>query len=184
MEEKNLEQKGLNSDSSTDNASIQGEGTEPEEVLPETDLARECEELQQTNRELNDRYLRLAADFENYKKRVARDQEMRACAAVEAFAVDILDVADNLERAAAAEEGNLREGLEQIRKLLTGIFERHEITPVKSLHERFDPELQEAIAYIPSEYDEGCVVDELIRGYRMKDKVIRCAKVAVSRGKE
>lgn len=177
MEEKHLEQEELNSDSSAENASIQGEG-------PETDRARECEELQQKNRELNDRFLRLAADFENYQKRVARDQEMRTSAAVEAFAVDVLEVADNLERAAAAEEANLREGLEQIQKLLSGIFERHGITRVNSLHERFDPEVHEAIAYIPSEYDEGCVVDELIRGYRMRDKVIRCAKVAVSRGNQ
>ncbi len=184
MEENQPEQEGLNSDSSAENTSIRDEVPEPEQESRETEPARECEELQQMNRELNDRYLRLAADFENYKKRVARDQEMRVNNAVEALAVDILEVADNLERAGAADEGNLREGLEQIRKLLMGIFERHEITPVKSLHERFNPELQEAIAYVPSEYDEGCVIDELIRGYRMKDKVIRCAKVAVSRGKE
>jgi len=184
MEEKNLEQEGLNSNSSANNESAQGEIPASEAALQEADLARELEELQQKYSELSDRCLRLAADFENYKKRVARDQEMRINAAVEAFAGDILEVADNLERATAAEDENLREGLEQIRKLLMAIFEHHEIAPIESLHERFDPELQEAIAYIPSEHDEGIVIDELIRGYRMKDKVIRCAKVAVSRGND
>lgn len=184
MEEKNLEQEGLNRDSSAENESIHGETPGAEAAAREEELARECEELRQKNRELNDRYLRLAADFENYKKRVARDQEMRDNAAVEAFAVDMLEVADNLERASAAKDENLREGLEQIRKLLVAIFDRHEITPIESINERFNPELQEAIAYVPSERDEGCVIDELMRGYRMKDKVIRCAKVAVSRGND
>jgi molecular chaperone GrpE len=184
MEEKNLEQEGLNSNSSAKNRSVQGEIPVSEEQSKYANLAREHEELQQKYSELNNRYLRLAADLDNYKKRVARDQEMRVNAAVEAFATDILEVADNLERASAAEDENLREGLEQIRKLLMAIFERHEIIPIESLNGRFDPELQEAIAYVPSEHDEGIVIDELIRGYRMKDKVIRCAKVAVSRGNE
>jgi molecular chaperone GrpE len=181
MEEKNLEQEGLNSNSSAENESIQGEISEASEEMK---LAGEYDELQQQYSELNDRFLRLAADFDNYKKRVARDQEMRVNAAVEAFAVDVLEVADNLDRAIAAEDEQLREGLEQIRKFLTALFERHEITPIESLNEKFDPEVHEAVAYVPSDHDEGTVIDELIRGYRMKDKVIRCAKVAVSRGKD
>mgnify|MGYP000670659145 CR=1 FL=1 len=183
MEKKDLEQEGLNN-SSAENESVMGEDASSAAAAPNAELAREFEELQQKYSELSDRYLRLAADFENYKKRVARDQEMRIDAAVAAFAADILEVADNLERATAAEDENLREGLDQIRKLLMAIFERHAITPIESLYERFDPEVQEAIAYVPSDRDEGCVIDELIRGYRMKDRVIRCAKVTVSRGNE
>jgi molecular chaperone GrpE len=144
----------------------------------------EGDELLQAYDELHDRYLRLAADFENYKKRNARETEERVNYAVEHFAVEILDVVDNLERAVASDDGSLREGLEQINKLVLSILTRHGIAPINCKETRFDPGTQEAIAYVPSAYEEGIVIDEITRGYTMGDKVIRCAKVAVSKGKQ
>jgi molecular chaperone GrpE len=146
------------------------------------DAVKNCDELEQAYDELNDRFLRLAADFENHKKRMAKEIERRSSTAVEQFAADILDVADNLERARSYDNGGLREGLDQIYKSLIAVLERHGITPIESLNTQFDPSVQEAIAYVPSETEEGIVIDEIIRGYRMNEKIIRCAKVAVSRG--
>lgn len=142
------------------------------------------EELQKAYDDLNDRHLRLAADFDNYRKRMEREIEERTTFAVENFAVELLDVLDNLERASNADESSLRAGLMQIKKLFTAILERHQIRPIECVNRPFDPREHEAVAYIPSESQEGLVIDEVIRGYCMHDKVIRCAKVVISRGKE
>jgi len=134
--------------------------------------------------ELNDRYLRLAADFDNYRKRIGRDHEAQVQLANERFAVDILEIADNLDRALKADETHLRTGVEQIRNLLAGVLARHGISPIDAQKNSFDPGIHEAVAHIPSEEREGTVVDVVSPGYRMHNKVIRYAKVAVSKGNQ
>ncbi len=142
------------------------------------------EELQAQIDEYKDKYLRLAADFDNFRKRSAKESGERAARATENFAIEILDVVDNIDRALAADEKALREGVVQIQKVLAKILENHSISPIDSMNAQFDPNKHEAIAYVPSDAKEGIIIDELIRGYTMGDKVIRCAKVAVSKGKE
>jgi molecular chaperone GrpE len=132
--------------------------------------------------ELNNRYLRLAADFDNYRKRTARDHEAMVQHANERFAVDILEIADNLERALLSDDDHLRTGVEQIHQLLCGILARQGITPIDALKKTFDPGEHEAVAHIPSDESEGTVIDVVSPGYRMHKKVIRYAKVAVSKG--
>lgn len=139
---------------------------------------------QQAYEELNNKYLRLAADFENFKKRSAREREQIIRFANEQFALQILDILDNFERALKSEDADLKEGLSRIHKLFLSILERNGITPIECTHARFNPNEHEAIASIPSEHEEGIIVDEVCRGYCMHDKVIRCAKVVVSQGKE
>lgn len=142
------------------------------------------EELQKTYDDLNNRHLRLVADFDNYRKRMAREIDARTTYAIEEFAVELLDVVDNFERAEKTDGAGLREGMEQIKKLLLTILERHGIRPIECRNLSFDPELHEAIACIPSAAEEGIVIDEVVRGYCMQDKIIRCAKVIVSKGLE
>ena len=149
----------------------------PQQRVELEDQKKRCEEL-------NERYLRLAADFDNYRKRTARDHEIQVNLANERFAVDILEIADNLDRALKADNDHLRIGLEQIRELLAGTLARHSITRINALKTSFDPALHEAVAHIPSEEREGTVVDVVSPGYRMHNKVIRYAKVAVSKGKQ
>jgi molecular chaperone GrpE len=72
----------------------------------------------------------------------------------------------------------------QIQQLLAAQLERHGITPMEALKKPFNPAEHEAIAHIPSQDPEGTVIDEVSRGYRMHEKVIRHAKVAVSKGKQ
>ncbi|MDT8357027.1 MAG: nucleotide exchange factor GrpE [Methanomicrobiaceae archaeon] len=146
----------------------------------------EHEELETLRKEyagLHERFLRLAADFDNYKKRASRDAEARVNLAVEDFAAEMLDVLDNLERACSAEETRLREGLDQIHKLLSSLLEKRGIEPIACLRGQFDPSCQEAVSCIPSDVEEGIVIDEITRGYRMNDRVLRYAKVVVSKGK-
>ncbi len=151
------------------------------EVTPGT---AETDERKKAYADLNDRYLRLAADFENYKKRSERDRASTIALANERFACDILEVVDNIERALKSDDAHLREGVVQIRQLLAAQLQRHGVCPIDSLKKPFNPQEHEAIAHIPSAECAGTVVDEVSRGYRMHEKVIRCAKVAVSKGNE
>ncbi|HUU75890.1 MAG TPA: nucleotide exchange factor GrpE [Methanoregulaceae archaeon] len=164
--------------SSPDEEKNEISGVKPEKSSPDP------EELQKQYDELNSRFLRLAADFDNYKKRMNRDINTRINFAVEEFAVALIEVIDNFERALNAEGSSAREGLEQISKLFETILERHGIKRIESMGQTFNPEVHEAIAYIPSESDEGIIIDEICPGYCMHEKVIRCAKVAVSKGRE
>jgi molecular chaperone GrpE len=142
----------------------------------------EPDEQKKAFAELNDQFLRLAADFENFKRRTSKERESVTALANERFAIDLLEVVDNFDRALKSDESHLREGLEQIRQLLNTQLQRHGIMPIESLNKPFNPVEHEAIAHIPSGEPEGTVIDEVTRGYRMNEKVIRHAKVAVSKG--
>lgn len=140
--------------------------------------------LQKEYQELNERFLRLAADFDNFRKRTARDLEAQVKFAIEEFAIELLEVIDNFERAARADETGAGEGLTQIHKLFETVLERHGIRPITSVGKRFNPAEHEAVVCIASDKEEGTIVEEYCRGYCMHDRVIRCARVAVSKGKE
>ena len=145
-------------------------------------LEAELETQKKAFTELNDQLLRLAADFENFKKRSAREREAYISLANERFAIDILEVVDNFERALKADDTHLREGIFQIQQLLNTQLLRNGITPLDAQKKQFNPAEHEAITYVTSDEPEGTVVDEVSRGYRMHDRVIRYAKVAVSKG--
>jgi molecular chaperone GrpE len=165
----------------------------PEDQEEETELVSEesppeeqrspLEILQAEYDDLHNRYLRLAADFENFRKRSSKDMEYRTNSAIERFARDMLEVADSLDRALVAEGGD-HEGMNQIKKLLENVLERQGISSYDSAGTVFDPARHEAIAYIPSENTEGTICNEVCRGYCLNSKVIRPAKVTVSRGNE
>ena len=147
-------------------------------------LAAELETQKKAYAELNDQLLRLAADYENFKKRTARERATLVSLANERFALDILEVVDNFERALKTDDTHLREGISQIRQLLNAQLLRNGIIPLDAQKKQFNPAEHEAIAHIASDEPAGTVIDEVSRGYRMHDKVIRYAKVAVSKGKE
>jgi len=158
--------------------SEQGAGQDQLTADAVTDLLRE------EMKDLNEKYLRLAADFENYRKRTERDLETHIRYAIEKFAVELIEVIDNFDRAITSENSGTREGLEQISKLFRTLLEQHGITPIVSVGEKFNPAEHEAVVCIPSDKEEGMVIEEFCKGYRMHDKIVRCAKVAVSKGKE
>jgi molecular chaperone GrpE len=157
----------------------------PQEPGKDSASSSPVDQLQNQYDELNERYLRLAADFDNFKRRTARDRDVQVRAAVEEFAVALLEVIDNFDRALRQEgAGSAREGLEQISKLLNAVLTRHGIQPIESIGKKFNPAEHEAVHVMASPEDEGIVIDEVSRGYCMDQKVIRCARVVVSKGKE
>ena len=167
------------------NQEVNGSFGTVENPLPEPDSGTPApDEQKKAYADLNDQFLRLAADFENFKRRISRERDSVVGLANERFAIDLLEVMDNFDRALKSDESHLREGLEQIRQLLGVQLQRHGIMPIDALNKPFNPVEHDAIAYIPSFEPEGMVVDEVARGYRMNDKIIRHAKVAVSKGNE
>lgn len=163
-------------------ASSKAETTNQDEnPVPETTVV---DELTKKYDELNDKHLRLAAEFENYKKRVIREQENAVRYANEKFALDIIDILDNFERALKSDDEHLRDGLEQIHKLYLSILSRNGIEPMIIEGMMFDPAFHEAVACIPADAPEGSIIDTAVPGYMIRDKVLRHAKVAVAKKKE
>jgi molecular chaperone GrpE len=133
---------------------------------------------------LEDRLLRLAADFENYKKRAAREREEYVAGANARLLAELLPVLDDLERALAAaeqhEEAQLEDGVRLVHRSLASLLERHGVTAIET-DGRFDPHVHEALAAQPSEDAEsGSVLDVVQKGYKLGDRVVRPARVIVS----
>jgi molecular chaperone GrpE len=128
---------------------------------------------------------RLAADFENYRKRAARDRESIVAHAHERLMKALLPVLDDLERAldAAAkhEEAKLEEGVELVARELRSALEREGLAEIET-DGRFDPHVHEALLAQPSEREEGAVIEVLQKGYRLGDRVLRPARVVISQG--
>ena len=149
---------------------------------------QEVDELEQLTRE-RDEYLdalqRLKAEFENYKKRVSRDQADFVTRASERLVKQLLPVLDDLERALEAaaehEEAKLEEGVRLVHRSLADALAKEGLVEVET-DGAFDPHTQEALLAQPSEADEGTVIQVLQKGYKLGDRVLRPARVVVSQG--
>ena len=128
---------------------------------------------------------RVAADFENYRKRVARDQEGLVARAHERLVKELLPVLDDLERALEAavqhEEAKLEEGVRLVHRELVEALAREGLVEVET-DGQFDPHVHEALVSQPSEEEDGSVIEVLQKGYRLGDRVLRPARVVVSQG--
>ena len=137
---------------------------------------------------LNDKYLRLAAEFDNYKRLNQRDQRDLIRFGNEQLIKELLPVVDNLERAIKASRngGNsegLIQGVDLTLKQLTGALTKFHVIPVETAGQLFDPAKHQAVASVTSEnVPERHVVDELQRGYLLHDRILRAAMVSVSTG--
>lgn len=135
--------------------------------------------------EERDRALRLAAEMENLRRRTAREVENARRYGHERFAEELLPVADSLELAlgsAGDAPEAVREGLEMTLKLLHGIFANHHIEVIDPVGEAFDPEFHEAMTTQPSaEMAPDHVLNVVQKGYKLHDRLLRPARVIVSR---
>jgi molecular chaperone GrpE len=156
----------------------------PEEQLEETPV----DELTVVTRERDD-YLdalqRLKAEFDNYRKRVARDQQELAARAHERLMKELVPVLDDLERALEAanehENAKLEEGVALVHRSLADLLAREGLVEVET-DGKFDPHSQEALLAQPSDADEGTVIQVLQKGYKLGDRVVRPARVVISQG--
>lgn len=132
-----------------------------------------------------DQILRLKAEFENYRKRMNREREEFAKYATEELISDFLTVIDNLEKAESSSKETsdfkaLLEGVEMTRKEALRILGQRGLEEVKALGEKFSPELHEAIMHVDCDEEDGKIVEEFRKGYRLKGKLIRPSMVKVA----
>ena len=141
------------------------------------------EEVRRERDALQDRLLRTAAEFDNYRKRMDKERrDLAEYTAGEAIK-DLLPIIDNLERAlqASALDDPLRKGVELIHKQMLEILRRRGVTPIEALGADFDPNLHEAVTQEESaQHRDGEVMEELQRGYKVGDRLLRPAMVKVA----
>jgi len=130
---------------------------------------------------------RVAAEFENYRKRVLRDQESLVARAHERLVKELLPVLDDLERALAAaeehEEAKLEEGVRLVHRELADALEREGLAEIETAG-GFDPHVHEALLSQPSDEQEGSVLEVVQKGYRLGDRVLRPARVVIAAPRE
>jgi molecular chaperone GrpE len=127
---------------------------------------------------------RVAAEFENYRKRVARDQASLAARAHERLVKELLPVLDDLERALEAcdsERGRVEEGVRLVQRELQEALGKEGLVEIET-NGNFDPHVHEALLSQPSEQHEGAILEVLQKGYRLGDRVLRPARVVISQG--
>jgi molecular chaperone GrpE len=143
------------------------------------------EELRRERDALQDRLLRTAAEFDNYRKRMDRERrDLAEYAAADAIK-DVLPIIDNLERAlqASASDDPLRKGVELIHKQMLEMLRKRGVTPIEALGADFDPNVHEAVTHEESDqHREGEVMEELQRGYKVGERLLRPAMVKVAKG--
>ena len=146
----------------------------------------EIKELQEKLDAANDKYLRLSAEFDNYRKRTLKEKAELTKSAGEQILEKILPVMDNFERAlqsmeTATDVPALREGVQLIYTTFRDFLSQHGVKEIECVNTDFNPDLQEAVTKIPAPSEEmkGKVVDCIQKGYTLYDKVIRFPKVVV-----
>jgi len=157
------------------------------------DVADDLETLLSENAEMRDKLLRTMADMENLRQRTEREKTDTSRYAISNFARDVLTIGDNLRRTiehvpedAAAQDPALKsflEGVELTERELLKMMEKHGVTKLEPLGQRFDPNQQQAMYEVPNtEVPEGTVVEVMQAGYTIGDRVLRPALVAVAKG--
>jgi molecular chaperone GrpE len=158
-----------------------GERSNGDDLSPAADVAQ----LKRERDEYREQALRSRAEFANYQKRAKQQADSDRVYAVGSLAKDLLDPLDNLSRAidhlrASGSEG-ITAGLDMVQKQLLDVLAKHGVEPIEALGTPFDPNLHDALIQQPTTaHPEGTVVGELSKGYRIRDRVLRPTKVAVS----
>jgi molecular chaperone GrpE len=187
-EEKPLEPAAeASSDSQRESGEVKATGSDTEGAAappaPESDLERVTAERDKKHEQL----LRTTADFDNYRKRMRREVEEAKVKGQQDLVRDILPVFDNLERAVqasgtATDAASVLEGIRMVLKLFEDTAERIGLSRIKTVGERFDPQVHEAIQQKESaDAAPGTILTEVVPGYRFGEKLVRAAMVVVAR---
>ncbi len=172
-----------------DDGSQENSATEETQTNEEPTEEDKIESMGVKLQEINDKYLRLYSEFENYRKRTSKEKIELISNASEEVIKDILPVIDDFDRALESiskiEDEQVKqtmEGVNLIYKKLYSVLERKGLKPINAKDTEFNEELHEAIAQIPATSEEmkGKVIDETTKGYYLNDKVLRYSKVVVA----
>ena len=183
MEEKQPLEPELEQEANTEaEGEVEAEGEEAHEETPEEVIARLTEQIEKDKHD----YLLLMADFENYRKRTLKEKAEIIKNGTERAMVDLLPVVDDFERALAAINNggdieSLKQGVEIIYNSFIKYLESHQVKAMETNGAEFDADLHEAVTMFPAPTPDmkGKVVDTVLKGYTINDKVMRHAKVVV-----
>jgi len=179
-----LDEHGVQLDVEHELPAAEDDGSAPQSQTPPPVSAEEFERLKAERDALYDRLARLQAEFDNYRKRAAREQAEFKEYAVADAAKMLLPILDSLERAVhtAPRDGDLRPGLELILRQFHDSLAKLGVQPIQAKGKAFDPNQHQAIEMVETtEVPDQHVVDELQRGYRIKERLLRPAMVRVAR---
>jgi len=147
------------------------------------------EQLEKEHETLKNQYVRISADFDNFRKRQSRDQDDLKIQLVSKTLTSILPIVDNFERARqqlkpeSEEAQTLHRSYQGLYKQLVEVLKQQGVAPMRVIGQQFDPNLHEAVLREPSEeFNEDIIIEELQRGYHLEGKVLRHALVKVSMG--
>jgi molecular chaperone GrpE len=162
------------------------ESTPDSENQNETEEESEFEKLEKENKELSEKYIRLYSEFENFRRRSAKEKIDIINNAGEKILKDVIPVLDDFERAIESNKKNdnidsIKEGFELVHNKLFGVLTNNGLEPMNSKGKEFDVDEHEALTKIPapSKKEEGKVVDVIEKGYYLNGKVLRFAKVVI-----
>ena len=162
------------------------EATNQEKSGAPGDDAAEVTRLKEELRREHDMHLRALADFDNYRKRVERDRSAMARSEKRELLRSLLEILDNFDRAFSHlgdAPSSMAQGVQLLQRQFVALLEAQGVVPFKTVGETFNPELHEAIGTVESaDAEPGTIVEELQRGYRWGDEVIRPARVRVASG--
>ena len=162
-----------------------GAATDARDPMSQTTSDSPLETLRREKDTLQDRLLRTAAEFDNYRKRVDRDRREQAEAATADALADLLPIIDDLERALKAPKGDLesfRKGVELIYQQMIELLRKRGVKPVDAVGADFDPRYHQAVVQESSaDHREGEVMEEFTRGYMLGDRLLRPAMVKVAK---
>lgn len=185
MNEETLNQEAENT---SENETQQTVNTENETVEAKNETQLAIEKLQAEKEELNDKYLRLFAEFQNYKRRTSKERIELMQTAGRDTMVSLLPVLDDFARAKSAAESDdttevFSEGVQLVYDKLHKTLQQRGLKALESNGEVFDADLHEAITEIPAPTEEmkGKIIDTVEKGYALNDKIIRYAKVVVGK---
>jgi molecular chaperone GrpE len=160
------------------------EATDQNKNAKAGDSPSEIERLKEDLRREHDMYLRALADYDNYRRRIERERATAARSGKRELILQLLEVLDGFDRALqhmGDAPSSVSEGLQLLQRKLLNVLEAQGVTSLQSLGETFDPEFHDAIGTVQSEeFKPGTVADEVQRGYRWGDDVLRPARVRVA----
>lgn len=176
----------------TDLSTVAKSDQQAEELTTENnstvdELTAEIEKLKSELKDKNDKFVRLQADFDNFRKRTAKEKSELAATIEQAFLKDLLPLLDNLSRATEAVESSensdidsLKKGIEMIRQETAAAMGKHGLEPIETEGKMFDPNFHQAVSRINNpDLEEGAIAAELQRGYIARGRVIRPSMVQV-----
>lgn len=186
-EENTLQEEAVNEAVQAESAKAQEEAVNGTDSAAEPQASNEeMNRLQALAEENEKRYLRAQADFDNFRRRTQKEKEDLAKYASMKLITELVPVIDNFERAIAtapanAESESFAKGVSMIFRQLEGVLQAEGLTSMETVGQPFNPEFHQAIMQVESEeHEEGIVVEEVQKGYMLKDKVLRPAMVKVS----